>query len=185
MFTYRSHGQLFIYFWSYSVFKCAFLHFKHNNMIIFCHSTQNILCAVSDLLYLATDLFITCHLFFFFFFFFLYTMSLFLYTILILSRLKGLEQVTKATMLGHLLPVLLTSLMHPNLQTLSLADALMPQLVQLVLYTSQVSVCVLYWCFVVVYKQKVRIVQSVRHFFALNRPKSLSWFLCSIRPHCS
>ncbi|XP_026795565.1 probable E3 ubiquitin-protein ligase HECTD4 isoform X2 [Pangasianodon hypophthalmus] len=55
------------------------------------------------------------------------------------SRLKGLEQVTKATMLGHLLPVLLTSLMHPNLQTLSLADALMPQLVQLVLYTSQTA----------------------------------------------
>lgn len=53
-------------------------------------------------------------------------------------RLKGLEQVTKATMLGHLLPVLLTSLMHPNLQTLIMADALMPQLVQLVLYTSQV-----------------------------------------------
>ncbi|XP_062371736.1 probable E3 ubiquitin-protein ligase HECTD4 isoform X2 [Sardina pilchardus] len=55
------------------------------------------------------------------------------------SRLKGLEQVTKATMLGHLLPVLLTSLMHPNLQTLTLADALMPQLVQLVLYTSQTA----------------------------------------------
>nr|XP_015221532.1 PREDICTED: probable E3 ubiquitin-protein ligase HECTD4 [Lepisosteus oculatus] len=55
------------------------------------------------------------------------------------SRLKGLEQVTKATMLGHLLPVLLTSLMHPNLQTLILADALMPQLVQLVLYTSQTA----------------------------------------------
>lgn len=57
----------------------------------------------------------------------------------LLFRLKGLEQVTKATMLGHLLPVLLTSLMHPNLQTLTLADALMPQLVQLVLYTSQVG----------------------------------------------
>lgn len=42
-------------------------------------------------------------------------------------------------MLGHLLPVLLTSLMHPNLQTLTMADALMPQLVQLVLYTSQVQ----------------------------------------------
>ncbi|CAB1321868.1 unnamed protein product [Coregonus sp. 'balchen'] len=55
------------------------------------------------------------------------------------TRLKGLEQITKATMLGHLLPVLLTSLMHPNLQTLALADALMPQLVQLVLYTSQVG----------------------------------------------
>ncbi|XP_066465637.1 probable E3 ubiquitin-protein ligase HECTD4 [Tiliqua scincoides] len=54
-------------------------------------------------------------------------------------RLKGLEQVTKATMLGHLLPVLLTSLMHPNLQTLTMADALMPQLVQLVLYTSQTA----------------------------------------------
>uniref|UniRef100_A0A8D2JD88 HECT domain E3 ubiquitin protein ligase 4 n=1 Tax=Varanus komodoensis TaxID=61221 RepID=A0A8D2JD88_VARKO len=53
--------------------------------------------------------------------------------------LKGLEQVTKATMLGHLLPVLLTSLMHPNLQTLTMADALMPQLVQLVLYTSQTA----------------------------------------------
>uniref|UniRef100_A0A8C1NN10 Uncharacterized protein n=1 Tax=Cyprinus carpio TaxID=7962 RepID=A0A8C1NN10_CYPCA len=55
------------------------------------------------------------------------------------ARLRGLEQVTKATMLGHLLPVLLTSLMHPNLQTLMLADALMPQLVQLVLYTSQTA----------------------------------------------
>ncbi|XP_062874264.1 probable E3 ubiquitin-protein ligase HECTD4 isoform X2 [Trichomycterus rosablanca] len=55
------------------------------------------------------------------------------------SRLKGLEQVIKATMLGHLLPVLLTSLMHPNLQTLLLADALMAQLVQLVLYTSQTA----------------------------------------------
>uniref|UniRef100_A0A3B4GH79 HECD4 ligase n=1 Tax=Pundamilia nyererei TaxID=303518 RepID=A0A3B4GH79_9CICH len=55
------------------------------------------------------------------------------------TRLKGLEQITKATMLGHLLPVLLTSLMHPNLQTLTLADALMPQLVQLVLYTSQTA----------------------------------------------
>lgn len=57
-----------------------------------------------------------------------------------LFRLRGLEQVTKATMLGHLLPVLLTTLMHPNLQTLTLADALMPQLVQLVLYTSQVGI---------------------------------------------
>ncbi|XP_068767528.1 probable E3 ubiquitin-protein ligase HECTD4 isoform X1 [Struthio camelus] len=55
------------------------------------------------------------------------------------QRLKGLEQITKATMLGHLLPVLLTSLMHPNLQTLTMADALMPQLVQLVLYTSQTA----------------------------------------------
>ncbi|KAG8597822.1 hypothetical protein GDO81_002399 [Engystomops pustulosus] len=54
-------------------------------------------------------------------------------------RLKGLEQITKSTMLGHLLPVLLTSLMHPNLQTLTMADALMPQLVQLVLYTSQTA----------------------------------------------
>lgn len=45
-------------------------------------------------------------------------------------------------MLGHLLPVLLTTLMHPNLQTLTLADALMPQLVQLVLYTSQVGVLI-------------------------------------------
>ncbi|PIO40411.1 hypothetical protein AB205_0051630, partial [Aquarana catesbeiana] len=54
-------------------------------------------------------------------------------------RMKGLEQITKSTMLGHLLPVLLTSLMHPNLQTLIMADALMPQLVQLVLYTSQTA----------------------------------------------
>lgn len=64
-----------------------------------------------------------------------------LYTLFFMSRLRGLEQVTKATMLGHLLPVQLTSLMHPNLQTLTLADALMPQLVQLVLYTSQVCMC--------------------------------------------
>lgn len=63
-----------------------------------------------------------------------------LYCSLSLFRLRGLEQVTKATMLGHLLPVLLTTLMHPNLQTLTLADALMPQLVQLVLYTSQVGI---------------------------------------------
>ncbi|XP_041436316.1 probable E3 ubiquitin-protein ligase HECTD4 isoform X3 [Xenopus laevis] len=54
-------------------------------------------------------------------------------------RLKGLEQITKSTMLGHLLPVLLTSLMHPNLETLTMADTLMPQLVQLVLYTSQTA----------------------------------------------
>lgn len=60
-------------------------------------------------------------------------------SLLPVRRLKGLEQMTKATMLGHLLPVLLTSLMHPNLQTLNLADALLPQLVQLVLYTSQVG----------------------------------------------
>lgn len=63
-----------------------------------------------------------------------------MHSFFLLFRLKGLEQVTKATMLGHLLPVLLTSLMHPNLQTLTLADALMPRLVQLVLYTSQVGV---------------------------------------------
>lgn len=73
-------------------------------------------------------------------FFYLGSITATFYFSLFLFRLKGLEQVTKATMLGHLLPVLLTTLMHPNLQTLTLADALMPQLVQLVLYTSQVRV---------------------------------------------
>ena len=61
-------------------------------------------------------------------------------------RLQGLERVTKATIMGHLLPVLLTALTHPNLHCLSMADVLMPQLVQLVLSTSQVSVY-LWLCF--------------------------------------
>ncbi len=51
--------------------------------------------------------------------------------------LQGLERVTKATILGHLLPVLLTSMTHPSLRCLSMADLLMPQLVQLVVLTSQ------------------------------------------------
>ena len=52
--------------------------------------------------------------------------------------LQGLEKVSKATILGHLLPVLLTAMTHENLRCLPLADALMPQLVQLVVLTSQV-----------------------------------------------
>ncbi|XP_066272380.1 LOW QUALITY PROTEIN: probable E3 ubiquitin-protein ligase HECTD4 [Branchiostoma lanceolatum] len=54
-------------------------------------------------------------------------------------RFQGLERVAKATVLGHLLPVLMTSLTHGNLKYLPLADALMPQLVQLVVLSSQHS----------------------------------------------
>ncbi|KAL3856755.1 hypothetical protein ACJMK2_011476 [Sinanodonta woodiana] len=54
-------------------------------------------------------------------------------------RLQGLERVAKATILGHLLPVLLTSKTHANLQCLNVADTLMPQLVQLVLLSSQAA----------------------------------------------
>ncbi len=54
--------------------------------------------------------------------------------------LQGLERVAKATILGHLLPVLLTANTHPNLRCLgtAMADNFMPQLVQLVVLTSQV-----------------------------------------------
>ena len=55
--------------------------------------------------------------------------------------LAGLERVAKATILGHLLPVLLTAMTHHNLRCLLMADALMPQLVQLVVLTSQVRPC--------------------------------------------
>lgn len=53
--------------------------------------------------------------------------------------LQGVEKVAKATILGHLLPVLLTAMTHEKLRCLPLADALMPQLVQLVVLTSQVT----------------------------------------------
>ena len=55
--------------------------------------------------------------------------------------LQGLERVAKATILGHLLPVLLTTNTHHNLRCLqmAMADNFMPQLVQLVVLTSQVS----------------------------------------------
>ncbi|XP_022104608.1 probable E3 ubiquitin-protein ligase HECTD4 isoform X2 [Acanthaster planci] len=55
------------------------------------------------------------------------------------SRFQGLERVVKGTVLGHLLPVLITALTHENLQSLSLAEALIPQVVQLIILTSQVS----------------------------------------------
>ncbi|XP_071790886.1 probable E3 ubiquitin-protein ligase HECTD4 isoform X2 [Asterias amurensis] len=55
------------------------------------------------------------------------------------SRLQGLERVIKGTMLGHLMPILITALTHENLQSLALADALIPQVVQLVILTSQAS----------------------------------------------
>ena len=55
--------------------------------------------------------------------------------------LQGLERVAKGTILGHLLPVLLTANTHHNLRCLqmAMADNFMPQLVQLVVLTSQVS----------------------------------------------
>ena len=43
-------------------------------------------------------------------------------------------------MLGHLMPILITALTHENLQSLTLADSLIPQVVQLVILTSQVRV---------------------------------------------
>ncbi|XP_077996372.1 putative E3 ubiquitin-protein ligase HECTD4 [Glandiceps talaboti] len=55
------------------------------------------------------------------------------------DRIQGLERLIKATVLGHQLPVLITSLTHVNLRSLSMADALMPQLVQLVIQTSQAA----------------------------------------------
>lgn len=133
---------------------------------------------------------IYCCLFFVVLMYNLITIS---YRKILLFRLKGLEQVTKATMLGHLLPVLLTSLMHPNLQTLSLADALMPQLVQLVLYTSQVGVCVCVCmcanlCFVVVNEHVLRsaVLNQWDTFFVLNCVLylCLAFSVCSIRLHC-
>lgn len=54
--------------------------------------------------------------------------------------LGGLERVAKATILGHLLPVLLTAMTHEKLRCLPMADSLMPQLVQLVVLTSQVII---------------------------------------------
>ena len=53
--------------------------------------------------------------------------------------LQGLERIAKSTILGHLLPVLLTAITHHNTRCLSIADRLMPQLVQLVILTSQVG----------------------------------------------
>lgn len=54
-------------------------------------------------------------------------------------RLQALERISKATILGHLLPVLLTTMTHGNLRWLTLADTLMPKLVHLVILTSQVG----------------------------------------------
>lgn len=56
--------------------------------------------------------------------------------------LQSLEKVAKATLLGHLLPVLHTALTHHNSQSLPLAEALMSQLVRLVVLTSQVCAIV-------------------------------------------
>ncbi|XP_062590799.1 probable E3 ubiquitin-protein ligase HECTD4 isoform X2 [Saccostrea cucullata] len=54
-------------------------------------------------------------------------------------RLQGLERIAKATILGHLLPVLLTAMNHVNLHCLPLADELMPKLVNLVVLSSQAA----------------------------------------------
>ena len=54
-------------------------------------------------------------------------------------RLQGLERIAKSTILGHLLPVLLTAMNHFNLHCLPLADELMPTLVNLVVLSSQVG----------------------------------------------
>lgn len=54
------------------------------------------------------------------------------------GHLQGLERIAKSTILGHLLPVLLTAMNHVNLHCLPLADELMPKLVNLVVLSSQV-----------------------------------------------
>ncbi|KAK7087914.1 probable E3 ubiquitin-protein ligase HECTD4 isoform X2 [Littorina saxatilis] len=51
----------------------------------------------------------------------------------------SLERLAKSTILGWLLPALLTSITHPNLHSLNLADALMPALVRLILLSSQAA----------------------------------------------
>ena len=53
--------------------------------------------------------------------------------------LSGLERLAKSTVLGSLMPVLVTTLTHPNLRCLDLAQVLMPSLVTLSLLASQVS----------------------------------------------
>uniref|UniRef100_A0A2C9KB19 HECT domain-containing protein n=1 Tax=Biomphalaria glabrata TaxID=6526 RepID=A0A2C9KB19_BIOGL len=53
--------------------------------------------------------------------------------------LAGLERLAKSTILGSLMPVLITTLTHQNLQCLNVADALMPSLVTLSLLASQAA----------------------------------------------
>ncbi|XP_055958013.1 probable E3 ubiquitin-protein ligase HECTD4 [Patella vulgata] len=55
------------------------------------------------------------------------------------SKLQTMERLAKGTILGHLLPVLLTTLTHSSLQELSLANALMPHLTRLVLLSTQAA----------------------------------------------
>ncbi|XP_052243277.1 probable E3 ubiquitin-protein ligase HECTD4 isoform X2 [Dreissena polymorpha] len=55
------------------------------------------------------------------------------------TRLQGLEKVAKVTILGHMVPPLMTALTHMNLQSLTLADTLMPTLVELVVFSSQAA----------------------------------------------
>ena len=62
------------------------------------------------------------------------------------NRLQGMEKVAKATILGHLVPPLMTSMTHVNLRCLSMADSLMTRLVHLVVLSSQVEL----WCFVII-----------------------------------
>ncbi|KAL8604631.1 hypothetical protein ACOMHN_013411 [Nucella lapillus] len=51
----------------------------------------------------------------------------------------SLERLAKSTILGWLVPALLTALTHPQLYSLNLADALMPSLVRLILLSSQAA----------------------------------------------
>ncbi|ESO97623.1 hypothetical protein LOTGIDRAFT_228255 [Lottia gigantea] len=55
------------------------------------------------------------------------------------NKLQIMERLAKGTILGHLLPVLLTTLTHSSLQQLSLANSLMPHLTRLVLLSTQAS----------------------------------------------
>ncbi|XP_071497133.1 probable E3 ubiquitin-protein ligase HECTD4 [Diadema antillarum] len=55
------------------------------------------------------------------------------------QTLQGLDRVVKGSILGYLLPMLITTLRHPSLRSLTLAETLVPQVVRLVVLISQVA----------------------------------------------
>ncbi|XP_041456057.1 probable E3 ubiquitin-protein ligase HECTD4 isoform X4 [Lytechinus variegatus] len=58
------------------------------------------------------------------------------------SQMQVLDRVVKGTILGYLLPGLVTALRHPNLRSLDLAEALVPQVVRLTVLISQVAMAI-------------------------------------------
>lgn len=53
--------------------------------------------------------------------------------------MQSLERLTKSTLLGHLLPLLVTAMTEKSLQCLMFAENLMSKIVQLVILSSQVK----------------------------------------------